>query len=235
MTVRRFTGSAVEFHGRSIVGLAGVELWSFTVERPAIVLGPRQTSEVLDVDACRAAGVEIATRQSGGGLVLLEPGAVEWVDIVVPPTSPWWTDDVLEALVRCGQVWHDAVSAGGAGGRLGVYEGRLRRDALSDLICFAGLGAGEITDAAGGKLVGLSQRRTRDGARVQGVIHRRWNPDLLHSLLAPGGPSLADVRSIRVATLDSTVGPMASADLADALHSALSAAVTAPQPRPFAP
>jgi hypothetical protein len=50
-------------------------------------------------------------------------------------------------------------------------------------VCFAGLGAGEVV-VGPRKLVGISQRRTRDGARFQCVVHRSWDPVPLLGLLA---------------------------------------------------
>jgi lipoate-protein ligase A len=223
--LRRFTGSADEFHQRPIGPLEEVELWAFTLDRPAIVLGSRQSPDVLDVEACRVAGVEIVRRRSGGGVVLLEPGAVEWVDIVVPPRSPWWVDDVVVTLVRSGRAWLEALAALRVADGLSVYDGRLRRDALADLVCFAGMGAGEVFTASGAKLVGMSQRRTRDGARVQCLVHRRWNPALLHHLLAPGRPAGPDVDAIRVATVD-----VDSDVLLDGLGVAVQSAVEAAAP-----
>jgi lipoate-protein ligase A len=202
VSVRRSVGSAGEFHHRPIVTADAVELWSFTVDRPTIVLGSHQDRDTLDVAACASHGVDVARRRSGGGIVLLEPGAIHWIDVVVTPRSPWWTDDVVSALVRCGHAWLDALSSLRVAGAARVHEGRLVRDRVSDLVCFAGLGAGEVVDAAGAKLLGLSQRRTRDGARLQGAIHRRWNPGLVHDLLSPGLVTAAELAAISVATVD---------------------------------
>ena len=48
------------------------------------MLGSRQQLDVVDVDACRRAGVDVVKRRSGGGVVLVEPGAMCWFDVVVP-------------------------------------------------------------------------------------------------------------------------------------------------------
>jgi hypothetical protein len=52
------------------------------------------------------------------------------------------------------------------------------------------------------KLVGISQRRTRDGARFQCVVHRRWDPMPLLELLAMSEPerllALADLADAAV-------------------------------------
>ncbi|HEX2382259.1 MAG TPA: hypothetical protein VHI95_06460, partial [Acidimicrobiales bacterium] len=54
--------------------------------------------------------------------------------------------------------------------------------AESGRACFAGLGPGEVT-IGGRKAVGISQRRTRAGARFQCVAYERWDPSQLADLL----------------------------------------------------
>ena len=61
--------------------------------------------------------------------------------------------------------------------QLRVHRGGLERSSLSDLVCFGGLGPGEVT-LHGQKVVGVSQRRTREMARFQCVVHQRWSPEL---------------------------------------------------------
>ena len=60
-----------------------------------------------------------------------------------------------------------ALAAAGAAD-LSVHHGRLEATVFGDLICFAGLGPGEVC-ADGRKLVGLAQRRTREGVRFHTV------------------------------------------------------------------
>jgi lipoate-protein ligase A len=173
-------------------------VWQFDIERPAIVLGSRQTSSVLDLDACRRAGVEIAQRRSGGGVVLLVPGATEWVDVIVPATDRRWDDDVRRSMVGIGERWvaalRDVVD-----GDLTVHRGPFVRSAWSELVCFAGVAPGEVL-LDGVKLVGLSQRRTRRGARFQCAVNRRFDDELLIELLADPAPSAVPP----VATLPAT-------------------------------
>jgi hypothetical protein len=54
----------------------------------------------------------------------------------------------------------------------------------STRVCFAGLGPGEVVTPTGAKVVGLSQRRTRHGARLQSVVHRRFSAAATVDLLA---------------------------------------------------
>jgi lipoate-protein ligase A len=55
------------------------------------------------------------------------------------------------------------------------------RTEWSELVCFAGLGPGEVT-VGGRKVVGISQRRTRDAARFQCVAYETWDADALGAL-----------------------------------------------------
>jgi ABC-type uncharacterized transport system fused permease/ATPase subunit len=67
-----------------------------------------------------------------------------------------------------------------------VHTAGLVRTRWSPLVCFAGLGPGVVV-VGGRKLVGLSQRRSRAGARFQCVLLRRWDPAELLALLALDG------------------------------------------------
>ena len=183
--VTRVGGSAADFHARELPDVAAV--WQFDVGHPAIVLGSRQTPDVLDVAACRRRAVEIVRRRSGGGVVLLVPGATEWVDVFVPATDPRWDDDVGRSMVRIGERWVEALR-GSVDGELTVHRGPMARTPWSELVCFAGIAPGEVL-LDGVKLVGLSQRRTRRGARFQCAINRRFDDELLIELLAHPVPS----------------------------------------------
>jgi hypothetical protein len=145
-------------------------LWVCDVTAPAIVLGSRQKPDLLDLDVCRRSGYDVVTRRSGGGAVLLEPGAVCWIDVVVPHgVAP---DDVRGSMLWVGHIWRDALASLGADpDALTVHVGDMTRTPWSDLVCFAGVGPGEVI-ADGHKLVGLSQRRTRHGIRIQCQAHR---------------------------------------------------------------
>jgi hypothetical protein len=66
-------------------------------------------------------------------------------------------------------------------------------------VCFGALGPGEVL-IDGRKAVGVSQRRTRAGARFQCIVYDRWNPDDVLDLLElsdvdrqRAGAELADI------------------------------------------
>ena len=137
------------------------------------MLGSRQAIDVLDADACRRRDVEIVRRRSGGGVVLLVPGATEWIDVVVPAGDDQWDDDVVRSMVRLGERWVDALRDV-VDGELTVHRGPMVRTRWSELACFAGIAPGEVL-LDGVKLVGLSQRRTRRAARFQCAVNRRFD------------------------------------------------------------
>jgi lipoate-protein ligase A len=88
------------------------------------------------------------------------------------------------------------------------------RTQWSDLVCFAGIGPGELF-VGDRKLVGMSQRRTRAGARFQCALPRRWSPEPLRSLLRPA-PAVGALDAC-----GADVGQVPVEDLIDALVRAL--------------
>jgi lipoate---protein ligase len=176
----RLAGSAGDLHARDLE--EGRALAVLAVDGPALVLGSAQPRTDADAGACRAAGVEVVRRRSGGGAVLLEPGAALWVDLTISRDDPLWDDDVGRAAGWVGRTWEAALDDLGVAG-LEVHGGRMDASAWSRLVCFAGVGPGEVL-AGGRKLVGVSQRRTREGARFQCVVHRSWAPGRILDLLS---------------------------------------------------
>ena len=166
--VQRARGSATEFHQRDLPHEAAI--WIFEVEQPALVLGSRQA--MVEVG-----GIEVVRRRSGGGAVYVAPARTLWVDVVVPRDDNLWDDDVGRATHWLGAAWAAAI-----GDRALVHHGAMVRNEWSDVVCFAGLGPGEVT-VEGRKVVGISQRRTRRAARFQCVAYERWDPQPLVELL----------------------------------------------------
>lgn len=179
--VERLTGSAGALHGRALPEPAGRLVSVLEVDRPALVLGSTQPEAHVDAGALATAGVELVRRRSGGGAVLVVPGGSLWVDVVVPRGDPLWEDDVGRSFLWLGDAWARALSHLGVEAE--VHRGALVETTWSRLVCFAGLGPGEVT-VGGRKVVGISQRRNRGAARLQCVVSRRWDPEPTLGLLA---------------------------------------------------
>ena len=161
------------------------------VDRPAIVLGSAQRLDVVDAARAERAGVEVVRRRSGGGAVLLRPKEQVWIDLLVPAGDPLWHDDVGVAAWWAGEAWATTLDRLGSGPTR-VHRGGMLKNAWSDLICFAGLGPGEVT-VADHKIVGMSQRRSRAWTRIQTTAFTTWDPSaLVHTLaLTPDERALA--------------------------------------------
>ena len=182
-SVARLRAHPQELHERPLPAPATRQVWICEPTAPALVLGTAQADDVVDREACRAAGVAVVRRHSGGGAVLVAPGEQLWVDVVLPAGDPLWEADVGRAFLWLGRAWAAALAEVGWSGA--VHEGGLRSTAWSALVCFAGVGTGEVVAVGdGAKLVGLSQRRTRAAARFQCTVLRRWAPEDLLDLLA---------------------------------------------------
>lgn len=172
-----------------------------SVTRSALVLGSAQRDDVVDWHAVEADGLQVTHRRSGGGAVLLEPDGSTWVDVVIPRDDPLWCDDVGMAFHWLGEVWSRALSPLLAPGVPVVHRGAFIPSRWSSLVCFAGLGPGEVTlpehadVTPGPKVVGMSQRRTRDVARFQCIAHRDWHPGRLLAALALTSSQRAEAAS----------------------------------------
>ena len=213
-------GPIADLHARPIPdGLDGPEVWLFEPDRPGLVLGSAQQESVADLGATALAGVEVVRRRSGGGAVYVAPQRCLWLDVVLPRHDSRWNDDVRESTVWLGKAWRAALASLGLVGEL--HRGGLERTPWGRLVCFAAVGPGEVL-LDGRKLVGISQRRTREGARFQCIVYDRWDPydvlDLLrmseadrHRVAAELGDVAAGVGErlpdLRTAILRELLGP----------------------------
>ncbi len=215
-SVVRRRSTAAEFHALPIPEPAVPEIWIHEITAPALVLGSTQRGDgIADVAACERAGFEIVRRRSGGGAVLLVPGEVVWIDVLLPAGHRGWADDVHKPMVWLGRTLSRAFDDAGRPGTE-VHDGAMVSTDHSRLICFDGVGPGELM-LDGAKLVGISQRRTRSAARLQCCWYTSYDPAALTTLLvdAPAPRALKPV-----ATVDQQVSASVVGLLADALDAA---------------
>lgn len=170
-----------------------------SVDRPTLVLGSTQDAGIVDVARLRQRGIELVRRRSGGGAVLLQPGAQVWVDLWVPRQDPLWSVEPSQSAARVGGWWAASLApmVEPVGVALTVRQ-RAARDPGAAvgpgggaLVCFAEVGAGEVV-AAGRKLVGLAQWRSREGALVHGCAYRSWDAAAIAELVVASPAPLGD-------------------------------------------
>ncbi len=196
------------------------------VSRPAVVLGSTQAEGVVDRRRAAAAGIDVARRRSGGGAVLVVPGQMAWAEVHIGPADPLWEADAGRAFLWLGDLWAAALAGLGVPAAE-VHRGSLVTTPWSSLVCFGGLGPGEVT-AGGVKVVGMSQRRTRDGSTFWCAALVGWEPgDLLQVLdLSPAQRVQASAFLRRASTglrwLAGAPGELTAAGLEDAFVGQLS-------------
>ena len=161
--INHVRGSAADLFAWEPTGRPEVRLLSVT--KPALVLGSTQSADL----ACVLPEADIVRRRSGGGAVWLDADVV-WVDVVVPASHHFHQTDVGRAFHWLGDVWCEAIGMTDAQ----VHRGPLVRSSWSSLVCFAGLGPGEVR-VAGRKVVGISQRRTRTWSLFQSAVSLVWD------------------------------------------------------------
>ena len=148
----------------------------------ALVIGSSQRSSDIDWHSACSLDVSIVRRSSGGGAVLLVPDQHVWIDVWLPFGDELWRDDVVAAADWLGDAFALALTDAQLSS-VWVYRGPVSGGALSEVVCFLGRGPGEVF-SGDKKVVGVSQRRTRDWIRFQTVLHRRFPAELTAALLA---------------------------------------------------
>src|SRR5262245_30470553 len=119
------------------------EVWWLQPTDIAVVLGSRQSADLLDAAECDRLGISVVKPRSGGGAVVVVPDPSVWVDIGAPTGSA--PGDVRGSMIWAGELWRRALAPLiGDGRALTVHTGPMITTPWSDLVCFAGLGPGEI-------------------------------------------------------------------------------------------
>lgn len=175
---------------------------------PALVLGSTQSSTLVNAQTAAAEGVDICQRRTGGGVVFVHPEHSVWIDVVIPRDDSLWVDDVARSSLWLGNAFVAALTACDMTD-IGVYTGDMVRGEIGAAVCFASAAPGEVFFFAAKdhmKVVGISQRRGRIGARFQCILYRKWKPQewsghLTDVAIATATNELA-VRSVDVSAED---------------------------------
>jgi lipoate-protein ligase A len=182
----------------------------------ALVLGRGQRPEDVRTD------LPVLRRHTGGGAVLFDADLLS-LDLVLPAGHALLRDDLGAVFLAVGAAWAAALAGLGVGGlsvHRGPAAGRLGGgDPLRAAICYAAPGRGEVLHD-GRKLVGLAQRRRRNGALVQCGLLWRWRPA---PLLAAFGADPADpaIHGAAVGLRDLADGPPDEAAIVAAVEGAV--------------
>ena len=186
------TGSCEEFHHRPFPIGSDPVISLFTPDQSAIILGSTQERTLINEKACLVNNIEIVKRRSGGGIVFLTEDSTIWIDVEIPREHSLWLNDVGDSSLWLGEVFKKELSEL-CDVNLEVHRSGLIKTVWSPLICFAGRGPGEVFTQDGRKVVGISQRRSRDWARFQCAVSLQWKPELLLELLNEPRPSISDI------------------------------------------
>ncbi|MEM7141481.1 MAG: hypothetical protein AAF548_10660 [Actinomycetota bacterium] len=197
--VREWRGSADVLHRWRPPDEPVPTVDAMSVDAPALALGSAQDAVEVREDLAVGRGVDVVRRRSGGGAVLLVPGEHVWLDVWLPAGDRRWHDDVGLAADWVGAAWMEAAAGIGLEG-LRVHRGAVTRSPWATRVCFVGAGPGEVF-VGEDKLVGVSQRRTRDWIRFQCMVHRSWNADATFSLFRSSDRDTAHRLGGRVATI----------------------------------
>ena len=155
-----------ECHG-AVGAIASRAVLRHQVGRATVVLGSGQRDLPGLESRASALGFDVVRRRSGGGAVLLRPEGMMWVDLLLPRGDPLWDDDVGRSSVWLGEAWVDTLAVVGV--ESDVYRGAHTTGLTGGAICFATRVAGEVL-CGDRKVIGISQRRDRSGARFQCAV-----------------------------------------------------------------
>jgi lipoate-protein ligase A len=161
----------------------------------ALVLGSAQPASDADLARCSELGVDVTRRRCGGGAVIVRPRAQLWLDAFLPAGDPLFDQDVGRSFRWLGEIWADALAASGAAEptRIDVTASGQRPSPWARRLCFGSLGAGEVT-IGGRKVVGIAQRRTRDGSWFHSMAPVEDTASLLVDCLALSPSEAAQAR-----------------------------------------
>lgn len=200
----------------------------WTYARPTVVLGASQRGLHADVAGRLPQGLELVQRPSGGGAVLTGPWLVG-VSVVLPVAHAWVRGGLVDSYRELGLLHAQVLGSLGVRAKAlapdEVAPANAARGAAVDWACYGSLAPWELVDARGRKLVGLAQRRQRNGILlVAGTLNTVPDWQLLCDAL--GHPlDTAEMRRRTVACEELAAEPPSAQALARGLHTALAEAL----------
>jgi lipoate-protein ligase A len=172
---------------------------------PAVVVGlglHHRLASVVDLERCRAEGVEVLTRRAGGGALLLDAQMICSAICLPSGDLPedvtasyrWLGDRLVADLGECG-IEARRVDVDEA--RADVAELRSRDNAVSRLLlatCYGSLSPHEVV-VGRAKLVGLAQIRRRQAWLFQFGVLRQDQSRLADYLVVPNEETREELRA----------------------------------------
>ena len=178
----------------------------WTASSPAVVLGlglRHRLTSIVDIERCKAAGIQILERRAGGGALLLDENVLCGA-ICLSRASV--AEDVTESYRRLGDLLASRLRSLGVADarRIDVNEARKdvatlrsRNDAVARILlttCYGALSPHEVAIGEA-KLVGLAQIRRRHAALFQFGILRRDQSPLADFLQVPDEATREQLRA----------------------------------------
>jgi len=210
-----------------------VRVWNCL--RPAVVLGRAQPPNEYMALRAKADGIELCRRATGGGAVLAGPWLLS-TSVILPPDHPLVLPRIPESFRWFGQAHADWLAAVGIDARC-VTSAEVRADHSLSWACFGNLSHWEV-EANGGKILGLSQWRTRNGVLLSSAVLVDPSPWTLLCDVMGMWDGYAMILSRRTTSCAQLLHkPQSIAELASSLFRALESALrnSARWPQPTAP
>lgn len=188
----------------------------WTYQSPAVVLGCSQRTLHEDIKRRLDGRAEALERESGGGAVLTGPWLVS-ASVVLPHGHPWVSDGLIDSYRRLGQLHLVALKELGVSAHaLPPQELHASIDSRSnvgtlDWACFGSLSPWEIVNAEGRKLVGMAQRRRKEGVLlVAGTLIGMADWSLLCNVM--GHPDDEQMLRQRTVSIEEIIGSQIKAE-----------------------
>lgn len=175
-------------------GLVPPTVRVYAWEPPALSLGYFQPLAEVNLMACRAAGVDVVRRPTGGRAILHEHELTYC--LVAPESAPPVAGGVPESYARISQALIAGLARLGVDARFAPPAGRGAESPSA--ACFEVPSDYEVL-VAGRKLIGSAQRRQQGVVLQHGAIPLRFDPRRLVGLLNLPSPAAAEALTRRLA------------------------------------